>query len=245
VQIYFDFSGYSDMAVGLGKMFGFQFLENFNFPYVSQSIKEFWRRWHISLSTWFRDYLYIPLGGNRCSERRNCLNLVMVFFLCGLWHGAHWTFIIWGLYHGIFLVLERTRFGNVLEGLWRPLRHGYTILVVVVGWVLFRAETFSQAANFLRNMAGFSAVTATQPISRYLNHQVAWALVMGVAFSMPLWPALKDRAQRIAQVLPAGARLAAQTAGGALEAVLLVALILVSAVWLAGGTYNPFIYYRF
>jgi len=245
VQIYFDFSGYSDMAVGLGKMFGFQFLENFNYPYISQSIREFWRRWHISLSTWFRDYLYIPLGGNRGSERRTHLNLLMVSFLYGLWHGASWTFVIWGLYHGTFLVLERTQFGHALEGLWRPLRHAYTLLVVLVGWILFRTETFPQAANFLKTMAGFSAATAAQPLSCYLNGQVASALVMGVAFSMPLWPVLKDWTRRIAQTLPAGARLAAQTAGVAFEAALLVALSLVSAVWLAGGAYNPFIYYRF
>jgi len=245
VQIYFDFSGYSDMAVGLGKMFGFQFLENFNFPYVSQSIKEFWRRWHISLSTWFRDYLYIPMGGNQCPVWRNHVNLVIVFFLCGLWHGANWTFVIWGLYHGVFLVLERTRFGRWVDALWRPLRHGYTILVVVVGWVLFRAETISQATNFLGKMAGFGAATAGQPISRYLNQQVAWGLVMGMVFSMPLWPLLKDRAQRFAAALPAGRRSAAVGAGAVVEAVLLVALILVSAAWLAGGTYNPFIYYRF
>src|SRR6476661_1478866 len=111
------------MAIGLGKMFGFRFPENFNYPYISQSIKDFWRRWHISLSSWFRDYLYIPLGGNRCSEKRGYSNLLIVFFLCGLWHGASWTFVIWGLYHGFFLVLERLRFGQVQESLWRPLRH--------------------------------------------------------------------------------------------------------------------------
>jgi alginate O-acetyltransferase complex protein AlgI len=157
LQIYFDFSGYSDMAVGLGKMFGFQFLENFDFPYISQSIKEFWRRWHISLSTWFRDYLYFPLGGNRRGEWRTCLNLVIVFFLCGLWHGASWTFVVWGLYHGFFLVLERTRFGGWVAGMPRLLRHGYALVVVMAGWVLFRADTFGHAITFLANMAGVSS----------------------------------------------------------------------------------------
>src|SRR5262249_44045038 len=134
LQIYFDFSGYSDMAVGMGKMFGFEFIENFRFPYISQSIRGFLRRWHISLSSWFRDYLYIPLGGNRVSEPRTYLNLLIVFFLCGLWHGASWMFVAWGLYHGIFLVLERTRFGVAIDKCPRPLRHAYALLVVMMGW---------------------------------------------------------------------------------------------------------------
>jgi alginate O-acetyltransferase complex protein AlgI len=246
VQIYFDFSGYSDMAVGLGKMFGFQFLENFDFPYISQSIKEFWRRWHISLSSWFRDYLYIPLGGNRCSERRNYLNLVLVFFLCGLWHGASWTFVIWGLYHGIFLVLERTGFGSAQERLWRPLRHAYALLVVMAGWVLFRAETVSQAATFLQNMAGFSTMGAVgQPLGRYANHQVLVSIGLGFIFATPFWPWVRNLASRIAQGTQGGFQVAAQAGGLMLETVVLVTLLLVSAAWLAGGTYNPFIYYRF
>jgi alginate O-acetyltransferase complex protein AlgI len=245
VQIYFDFSGYSDMAVGLGKMFGFQFLENFNFPYISQSIKEFWRRWHISLSSWFRDYLYIPLGGNRCSEERNYLNLLIVFFLCGLWHGASWTFVIWGLYHGVFLVLERTRFGNLQERLWRPLRHAYTLVAVMIGWVLFRADTFPQAAVFLQNMAGFSTAVSTQPLGRYVNPQVLSSIGLGVIFATPFWPWVRSQAVRIGQAAPERFQVAAQTAGFIVETVVLVALLVVSAAWLAGGTYNPFIYYRF
>jgi alginate O-acetyltransferase complex protein AlgI len=246
LQIYFDFSGYSDMAVGLGKMFGFEFMENFNFPYVSQSIKEFWRRWHISLSSWFRDYLYIPLGGNRCPLWRNHLNLVIVFFLCGLWHGASWTFVIWGLYHGVFLVLERTRFGKAVEGLWRPLRHGYALLVVMMGWVLFRAATFSEAVIFLQNMAGFSTTgVVSQPIGRYLNQQVVWSVALGLLFSMPAWPALRTLAGRIARQATGRAQVAAQAAGLVVETAVLVVLLLVSAAWLAGGTYNPFIYFRF
>ena len=146
LQIYFDFSGYSDMAIGLAKLFGIDFLENFNYPYAARSITEFWRRWHISLSSWFRDYLYIPLGGNRCCPVRNYANLVTVFFLCGLWHGASWTFAAWGLFHGAFLVLERMKAGRVIESLWSPVRHVYTLLVVSVGWVLFRADTMPQAA---------------------------------------------------------------------------------------------------
>ena len=153
-QIYFDFSGYSDMAIGLAHMFGFTFHENFDHPYASQSITEFWRRWHISLSSWFRDYVYIPLGGNRRVAWRVYLNLFIVFLLCGFWHGASWSFVIWGLYQGLFLAIERMGLGRVLERLWRPLRHVYLAAVVMVGWVFFRLETMEQAAVVLRAMVG-------------------------------------------------------------------------------------------
>jgi alginate O-acetyltransferase complex protein AlgI len=162
LQIYYDFSGYSDMAVGMGKMFGFEFLENFRYPYTAQSLRDFWRRWHISLSTWFRDYLYYPLGGNRGSAVRTGLNLGLVFFLCGLWHGAAWTFVIWGLYHGLFLVLERTRLGSFLERLPRLFRHGYALLVVGIGWVFFRAENVSAAGHYLYALAGLGRVSEPQ-----------------------------------------------------------------------------------
>lgn len=140
LQIYFDFSGYSDMAIGLGRMFGFHFLENFNYPYISRSIREFWRRWHISLSSWFRDYLYIPLGGNHKGPLRTYLNLLIVFFLCGLWHGAGWNFVIWGLLHGLFLVIERLGFEKILNRCWSPLRYLYVMLVVCTGWVFFELK---------------------------------------------------------------------------------------------------------
>ena len=189
LQIYFDFSGYSDMAVGLGKMFGFEFLENFNFPYISQSIRDFWHRWHISLSTWFRDYLYIPLGGNRCSTMRNYFNLIIVFFLCGLWHGATWPFVIWGLYHGMFLLLEKMAFGKFLVKMPRPLRHIYTVLVVMCGWVLFRSDTVSQAMTFFNAMLGLNHASAdAQPLVRYVNRQVLCSIGIGILLSAPLWP---------------------------------------------------------
>src|SRR4051812_8670704 len=138
LQIYFDFSGYSDMAIGLGRMFGFRFPENFRWPYIADTVQEFWRRWHISLSTWFRDYLYVPLGGNRVPTATMYRNLVLVFFLCGLWHGASWNFVIWGLFHGTFLVVERLGLAAAVRRLWAPLRHAYLLLVVMVGWVFFR-----------------------------------------------------------------------------------------------------------
>ena len=140
LQIYFDFSGYSDMAIGLGRMFGFEFLENFNYPYIARSVQDFWRRWHISLSTWFRDYLYIPLGGNRGSVAGTCFNLLAVFALCGFWHGASVNFLLWGLFHGVFLMLERICRGHFRAP--RLLGHVYTLVVVMFGWVLFRAETW-------------------------------------------------------------------------------------------------------
>ncbi len=246
LQIYFDFSGYSDMAVGLGKMFGFEFIENFNYPYIAQSIKDFWRRWHISLSSWFRDYLYFPLGGNRGSASRTCFNLIIVFFLCGLWHGASWTFVIWGLYHGAFLVLERTRFGGFVDRLPRPLRHGYTVGVVVVGWVLFRANTFPQAWLYLESIFALNAAAGAHlPFARYFSHQIACALVAGVIFSTPAWPWFKNSWNKLIEALPRFLRVPAQIIAPALEPLFLAALLLASAAWLAGSTYNPFIYFRF
>jgi alginate O-acetyltransferase complex protein AlgI len=245
LQIYFDFSGYSDMAVGLGRMFGFEFLENFNYPYISQSIQDFWRRWHISLSTWFRDYLYIPLGGNRCSEGRNYLNLLIVFFLCGLWHGASWTFVVWGLYHGVFLVLERTRFGGLIKLLPRPMRHAYALLVVMVGWVLFRADTFQEGMGLLGAMFGFAHATVPSSLTRYLTHEVSVALIAGVLFSAPLWPWLLRGQKKMIEAIPVQWRFGAETGGAFLQAGLVALVFGLSAAWLASGTYNPFIYFRF
>ena len=246
VQIYFDFSGYSDMAVGLGKMFGFQFLENFDHPYVSQSVREFWRRWHISLSGWFRDYLYIPLGGNRCSEPRNYFNLLVVFFLCGLWHGASWTFVAWGLFHGLFLVLERTRFGSWMDRAPRIFRHGYALAAVMAGWVLFRANSFPQALAFFSNMLGLATPgAAAQTLGRFASNQSVFALVAGALFAMPAWAWCKARLVRALDRLPDGIGKVASAAGMTLECLIIIGLLLVSSVWLAGGTYNPFIYFRF
>ena len=185
LQIYFDFSGYSDMAIGLGRMFGFRFPENFRWPYIATSVTAFWRRWHISLSTWFRDYLYIPLGGNRVSPARRYRNLVTVFFLCGLWHGASWNFVIWGLWHGSFLVIERVlhaiarqispRRDHAIaahpESLaWPIWPHVYTLVVVMIGWVFFRAETLPGAIAFLRSLAGLTAAAPTPYTRRLVSH---------------------------------------------------------------------------
>jgi alginate O-acetyltransferase complex protein AlgI len=246
LQIYFDFSGYSDMAIGMGRMFGFTFPENFNFPYAADSIRDFWRRWHISLSRWFQDYLYIPLGGSRMSNARTYANLTTVFFLCGLWHGASWTFVVWGLYHGAFLVIERTGFGRVLARLPFPLRHAYTLLAVIVGWVLFRAESFPQAMAFLQAMAGFAQGTGTDYyVEMFLSNARLLAMAAGAIGSMPLIPALARWRERIAQER-SGFFGIAREATFSLGGVVILALILLgSALQLSASTHNPFIYFRF
>ncbi|MFA7368035.1 MAG: MBOAT family O-acyltransferase [Kiritimatiellales bacterium] len=236
LQIYYDFSGYSDMAIGLGRMFGFEFLENFNYPYVARSIQDFWRRWHISLSTWFRDYLYIPLGGSRKSNKRTYLNLIIVFFLCGLWHGANWAFVIWGLYHGFFLVIERMGLDKLLKRLPVALQHFYTLLVVMTGWLLFATESFAKSANLFRSLWGFAPSKAPLYVEGYFSRDIQLALLAGIILSLPTWPALKTFCHRH----PAG------IAGWSLlrPAGILI-LLLLCCMFLASGTHNPFIYFRF
>ena len=240
LQIYFDFSGYSDMALGLGSMFGFRFPENFDHPYASRSITEFWRRWHISLSSWFRDYLYIPLGGNRGSSGRTYLNLVTVFLLCGLWHGASWTFVLWGALHGAFLVLERAGLGKQLASAPSALQRSYALLVVLLGWVFFRADNLGQALLFLRAMVGGSGLsTPGYPVALYATPAVLIAGLFGALLSFPV-PALAARAfdTRAPQHLPAWLT-------RTLAVVLTLVLFGLSAASLATHTYNPFIYFRF
>ena len=237
LQIYFDFSGYSDMAVGLGKMFGFTFMENFNYPYISRSIREFWRRWHISLSSWFRDYVYFPLGGNRCAPVRNYFNLITVFFLCGLWHGASWSFVVWGLFHGVFLVLERLRPFQWLNGMWRPLQHAYTLLVVLVGWVFFRVEHLPDALLWLRAMAGFGGDPLQLEVPAfYINRIGALALLAGIIISTPVFQALVSKCGKPGWY---------SVPLGILRCVGIILLFVLCAMQLAAGTYNPFIYFRF
>ncbi len=242
LQIYFDFSGYSDMAIGLGRMFGFRFPENFRWPYVADTVQDFWRRWHISLSSWFRDYLYVPLGGNRGSTVRTYVNLVTVFFLCGLWHGASWNFVIWGLFHGAFLVVERLGLAEVLRTLWRPLRHVYLLLVVMVGWVFFRAETLPAALAFLGALGG-RAATATTPftVQWFLTPVLLLAVIAGVIGSLPVGPTLAGWRRRLE-----GAAGPLQSFGlGAANAGAVTAILVAALVQIAARTYNPFIYFRF
>ena len=249
LQIYFDFSGYSDMAIGLGRMFGFRFPENFRWPYIASSVQEFWRRWHISLSTWFRDYLYIPLGGNRVSMPRQYRNLVLVFFLCGLWHGASWNFVIWGLWHGAFLVVERvaapasakaTVGAKATAGSAPIWGHAYTLLVVMIGWVFFRAETLPAAVVFLKAMAGQGQALPTPlTVWFYLTSELWVALAAGVLGSTPWVPALAARLEE------APGR-TGHTGGIELVGTLaLVALLGACILQMSARTYNPFIYFRF
>jgi alginate O-acetyltransferase complex protein AlgI len=246
LQIYFDFSGYSDMAIGLGRMFGFRFPENFNYPYISRSIQEFWRRWHITLSNWFRDYLYVPLGGNRVSPSRLYVNLVTVFFLCGLWHGASWTFVVWGLFHGTFLVIERIGLNARLKAWPSAVQHTYALVVTMVGWVLFRADTFAGAVAMLRAMAGFGAAQPTiYSVSWYLTPELLLALAVGIIGSTPIAPALaRWWADRSGAVSESGDA-ALGWLPSALGAATLVLLLAGSVMLIAAGTYNPFIYFRF
>jgi alginate O-acetyltransferase complex protein AlgI len=237
LQIYFDFSGYSDMAIGMGHLFGFTLPENFRLPYQSQSIREFWRRWHMSLSSWFRDYLFIPLGGSRQGTVRTCLNLLIVFLLCGFWHGASWTFVVWGAFHGLFLILERTPFGRLVDAAPRPLRHAYAMLVVLVGWVFFRAESFEQAGFYLGTMFGSQRQGGARLVD-YLTIEAQCALVAGSVLALLPWRAwLDERRWARHQAMVVGLRVVAVP--------LQLALLLLSLLYVAAGTYDPFIYFRF
>ncbi len=235
LQIYFDFSGYSDMAIGLGRMLGFRFLENFNYPYIASSVQAFWRRWHISLSNWFRDYLYIPLGGNRVGLFRTYFNLVIVFFLCGLWHGASWNFVIWGLLHGAFLVIERIGFGKVLERLPSILGHGYTLLAVMIAWVFFRAETLEEALAYLKAMLiPGSGNGDLHHVAQYLNTHASLVLLAGLVLATPV-SRFAVKAIGIRSVL--GLEL--------VKSGTLTVLFILCLMTLAADAYNPFIYFRF
>ncbi|MBM6828822.1 MBOAT family protein [Anaerotignum lactatifermentans] len=235
LQIYFDFSGYSDMAIGLGRMFGFRFLENFRYPYVSASIQEFWRRWHISLSTWFKEYLYIPLGGSRKGTLRTCINKLIVFFCTGLWHGANWTFVLWGLWHGTFLLLEQVL---PVKKLPKTLAHIYVLLVVCVGFVMFRADTFHQGIFMIGSMfAGWEFTSLQQAVFwEQLSPLYLATLVLAVVGSTPWLPKAAGRLLKTEQW-----RRPAEYFGYG-SSFLLLLLCMLS---LSSGTYNPFIYFRF
>lgn len=233
-QIYFDFSGYSDMAIGLGKMFGFEFNMNFNYPYVSKSITEFWRRWHISLSSWFRDYVYIPLGGNRVSKIKHIRNLLIVWFLTGLWHGAAWNFVAWGLYYGVILIIEKYLLSPVLDRLPDVVRHIYSIVLVVIGWVLFFSSSFGQAADYIRVMFGAGAHGFADRESMYLltSNLILWLIL--IFGSTPL---VHFRYEHMLRTKKWNTTI--------INSVVYVALFIVCIAYLVTETYNPFLYFRF
>ncbi len=241
LQIYFDFSGYSDMAIGLGRMFGFRFAENFDHPYGSTSIKEFWRRWHISLSTWFKEYLYIPLGGNRKGRTRTSINKIIVFFTTGLWHGANWTFVVWGLYHGFFLLLED--YIPKLKKLPKVLGHIYCVLVVCIGFVIFRADSMGQACSMIAKM--FSGISfSTQSVSLVWQVLTPYSIVMiiaGILLAAPV-PMLYEKLVTSGKIMKS---YRSRNVGISVSYIVSFALILWCMLRLSGNTYNPFIYFRF
>ena len=246
IQIYFDFSGYSDMAIGLGRLFGFQFPENFNYPYISKSVREFWQRWHITLSTWFRDYLYIPLGGNRYGKLRTYFNLVTVFFLCGLWHGASWNFVIWGMIHGLFIVIERIGFLSILEKISPFFRHIYALLIVTTAWVFFRVDTLPAAISYLSAMFGFAKGNGIEfHAGLYLDYETIIVLFFGIVLSTPLFAYLHKFLKTINSKLDNQKAPFLENIMALSNTILLSIIFLGSIMRLAAGAYNPFIYFRF
>jgi len=233
-QIYYDFSGYSDMAIGLGRMFGFHFQENFNYPYISSSIKEFWRRWHISLSTWFKEYLYIPLGGNRGGIVKTYRNLLIVFFCTGLWHGASWNFVIWGLWHGLFSLLERTSFGVFLARR-KVFNKIYVFLVVMIGWVFFRAETLPLALAYLKGMFIWNSIGSV-PTGMLIGNRFMVTLIIAILLCGFLQTAMqkyKPKENIVDEKISWS------------DTIVLPIILMVCVICLVSGTYNPFIYFRF
>lgn len=232
LQIYFDFSAYSDMAIGLGKILGLNFLENFNYPYISKSITEFWRRWHISLSSWFRDYVYIPLGGNRVKKSRQIFNIMVVWCLTGFWHGAGWTFIAWGLYFGILLLCEKFIWGKAIEKLPRVFRHIYVIFIVIISFVIFNASTFTEAWNDIMNLLGISGIPFVSGSAVYALKSNA--ILLAIAF-FGATPVMKKLFLKYEDKLPVRI----------LEVASIVVILVVSTAYLVDGSFNPFLYFRF
>ena len=230
LNIYFDFSGYSDMAIGLGRLFGFHFLENFNYPYLSKSITEFWRRWHMSLGSWFRDYVYIPMGGNRVSRSRWIFNILTVWMLTGAWHGAAWNFVLWGLLYAVFLLVEKWVPG--LQKLPDFLRHGYVLLITILGFVLFNAESISQAGSDLAALFGMGGLPAVTGETLYYLKSYGWLFLLGFVGCTPV---VKNAAQKVSET----------GAGPILELLALTGLLLVCTGYLVDGSFSPFLYFRF
>lgn len=243
LQLYFDFSGYSDMAIGIGRMLGFRLPENFNYPYISRSIREMWQRWHITLSTWFRDYLYISLGGSRVPVARIYFNLALTFIITGLWHGAAWNFVIWGLANGVFIVIERLGFSGMLKKLWRPLQHLYTMLAWIMTLVIFRSPDIGYAGKYYKQMFSFSYGEAS--LNSFLSYfhidTETWILLIpGILFCMPAYPAIEKLLNRL-QVQ----NNATLIAFSFLKVILYGSLFIASVSYLSADAYNPFIYFRF
>ena len=232
LQIYFDFSAYSDMAIGMGKILGFRFLENFDYPYISKSITEFWRRWHISLGSWFRDYVYIPLGGNRVKPLRQIFNIMVVWCLTGFWHGAGWTFMSWGLYFGVLLIIEKLFLKKYLEKSPKPLQHFYVIFIVIISFVLFNAETFTVAFSDLKIMFGASGLPLCSDDTLYNLRSYAVLLILAISAATPLFKNIGKKIENTKISVIA-------------EPVAVVLILIVSTAYLVDGSFNPFLYFRF
>jgi len=231
LQIYFDFSGYSDMAIGLGRMLGFEFLENFNYPYISKSVTEFWRRWHISLGSWFRDYVYIPLGGNRKGKYRQLLNITIVWALTGFWHGASWTFMLWGLYYAAFLIFEKLFWLEKLEKAPKFVGHFYTVLVAVCGWVLFQLSSLAKCGVYYKAMFGFGDGGFIRPVDGFYAASFAVVFAIAIIACTPLAKNLYNKLSEKAQAVT--------------TPILIVLGLVVCTGYLVDATYNPFLYFRF
>lgn len=236
-QIYFDFSGYSDMAIGLGKMFGFDFLENFNHPYMAKNVTDFWRRWHISLSSWFKDYVYIPLGGNRGSKAMQIRNLIVVWALTGFWHGASWNFVIWGLYFSVVLILEKMFLYKLLEKLPSFVCHIYTMLIVIISWVIFAFEDFSNMKTYIKSMFGLNH-------NVFINNYFLYLLTSSVILLIILTVCSTNIAEKLKVLITS--RISSNSAKIiVIKNICYVVIILVSVAFLVGDSYNPFLYFRF
>lgn len=233
IQIYFDFSGYSDMAIGIAKMLGFEFPENFNYPYISKSITEFWRRWHISLSTWFRDYVYIPLGGNKVSYGRRVFNIFVVWFLTGFWHGASWNFIIWGIYYAVILILEKYVYGKFLKRAPSFISHLYALFIVIIGWVFFKSNNLAYAGNYIKTMFNLANTElAFTSFMRYvIEYKFEW--IIAIIASTPIY--LKIKRSNFMKGLK----------GEVIVVVYLLIIFSVSITYLIASTYKSFIYFQF
>jgi len=232
MQIYFDFSAYSDMAIGLGRMLGFRFLENFNFPYISKSITEFWRRWHISLSSFFRDYVYIPLGGNRCSQNRHIFNMCVVWLLTGFWHGASWNFVLWGLYYLVFLILEKYVVADLMARTPNVIRHIVTLFIVMIGWVLFYFDDFALLGEALKTLFAFDFNAIAMSEARIYIETYFVYFIGAFIFSTPVYYVVCEKLEKYRWFTPV------KYCG-------LLCLFIVTIMFLAQATYNPFIYFRF
>lgn len=239
LQIFFDFSAYSDMAIGLARILGFDFHENFNYPYISRSIKEFWRRWHISLSSWFRDYLYIPLGGNRVSSGRTYFNLLIVFTATGIWHGASWNFVVWGLWHGLFIVLERAGGDRILSKLHKIIQHSYTLLIVIIGWVIFRSEDMGYTLEFIKRMVGIG--TTDQIVyhtNSFFSIKNTIIFTISLILCLPTYTIIRDSFYK-------GLSVKNKQIFSYYYYFSLLALLAFTIMLISQTTYNPFIYFRF